>query len=43
MYLWLVDNGEIKRRHQMIIILQLIPKYRRDCRTYIQSDDCRTY
>ena len=23
--------------------LQLIPKYRGDCRTYIQSGDCRTY
>ena len=23
--------------------LQFIPKYRGDCRTYIQSGDCRTY
>lgn len=23
--------------------LQFIPKYGRDCRTYIQSGDCRTY
>lgn len=23
--------------------LQFIPKCRGDCRTYIQSDDCRTY
>lgn len=23
--------------------LQCIPKYGRDCRTYIQSGDCRTY